>query len=82
MKKVLFALIFAAFLFGCKSEEENTNNDTPISNDTVVVEEKVIVDEETITIELTEDEVNVKSGEVLKKSEDINTELDELLNNL
>lgn len=80
MKKILFALIFAAFLFGCKSEENN--NDKPINNDTSVVEEKIIVDKDTTTVELTEDELNVKSGEVLKKSEDINKELDELLNNL
>jgi len=43
MKKILFALIFAAFIFGCKSEENNNNDNTPpVNNDTAVVEEKII----------------------------------------
>ena len=82
MKRIFFALIIATFLFSCKSEENNNNdNITPVNNDTAVVEKtKIIVD--TTTIFLTEVEANLKSDVLVKKSEEINNKLDELLENL
>jgi len=81
MKKILFVVIVAVFLFACKSEENN-NNDKPIKNDTSVVEEKIVADVDTVTVVLTEEEANLKSDDLVKKSEDINNKLDELLENL
>lgn len=73
MKKLLFALAIAAFLFGCKSDDTE-NADTP--NDTTIVD---VVDDAEVTFTI--EEINVKSDEILKKSEEINDELDEILNN-
>lgn len=76
MKKILFALIFVTFLFGCKSEEGNNDDNTP--NDTVIVDQNKA---ETTEIILSEEEIDVKADEILKESEDINNKLDEILNN-
>lgn len=78
MKKLIFALIFAAFLFGCKSEDNNDNDNT----DTVVVDENNQVMTDTIEIYLTDEEIALKSDEILQRSEEINSKLDDLLNNL
>ena len=80
MKKLLFALAITAFLFGCKSDDTD-NTDTPNDTTTIVVTDKTVVENDTTTIVLSDEEVNVKSGEILKKSEDINNKLDEILNN-
>ncbi|MCD4791712.1 MAG: hypothetical protein K8R54_00635 [Bacteroidales bacterium] len=80
MKKLLFAIIFAAFLFGCKSEDNNDKDDNSVI-DTIVVENNPEISD-TIEIILTEEEVALKSDEILQKSEDINSKLDDLLNNL
>jgi len=69
------------FLFACKSED-NGNNDKPVNNDTTVVKDKVIIENDTTVVELTDDEANLKSGELVKKTDDINNKLDELLENL
>ncbi len=82
MKKILFALILGTFLFSCKSEDNNNDNTLPVNNDTAVIEEKTIIENDTATIVLTEEEANLKSDVLIKKSEDINNELDELLENL
>lgn len=76
MKKLIFALIFAAFLFGCKSEDNNDNSDI----DTLVVENNINTD--TIEITLSDEEIAFKSDEILQRSEEINSKLDDLLNNL
>ncbi len=80
MKKLLFALAISAFLFGCKSDDTD-NTDTPNDTTTVVVTDETDVENDTTILELSEAEINVKSDEILKKSEDINTKLDDILNN-
>jgi len=80
MKKILFALIFTAFLFGCKSEDTD-NTDTPNDTTTIVVTDKTNNETDTIEIVLSEEEADVKSDEILKKTEEINSKLDDILNN-
>ena len=80
MKKLLFAIIFAAFLFGCKSEDNNDKDDNSDIDSVIIENDPEISD--TIEINLTEEEVALKSDKILQKSEDINTELDDLLENL
>ncbi len=79
MKKLIFAfLIFPFFIYGCDPDENNNNN----NNDTVKVEDVVTPPSDTTEITLTEEEVEVKTNNLLQKSEDINKKLDELINNL
>ncbi len=80
MKKLLFALAISAFLFGCKSDDSD-NTDIPNDTTKIVLDDETKVENETTAIVLTEEEINVKSDEILKKSEDINNQLDEILNN-
>jgi hypothetical protein len=79
MKKLIFTfLIIPFFFYGCDPEDTNNNN----NSDTVKVDEVVTPPSDTTEITLTEDEVDMKTNDLLQKSEDINKKLDELINNL
>ncbi len=76
MKKLFLALlIFPFFIYGCDPDENNNDK-----TDTVKVEEIVTPPTDTTEITLTEEEVDVKSDNLLQKSEDINKKLDQILN--
>jgi|GEM_PF-2933939 uncharacterized protein YcfL len=79
MKNLLFALIFAAILFGCKSENET--KETPNDTTTIVVTDETKNANDSTAIVLTEEEINIKSDELLQQSDEINKKLDDILNN-
>ncbi len=78
MKKIFSLLIIAGFLFACNPKEDNEDNSTP-SDTTEIVNNNTKSD--TTEIVLTPEEADQKSEEILKKTEDINNQLDEILKN-
>ena len=76
MKKLAFLLIIAVFIFGCKSDEDDTDN-TP--TDTVVIEDQINPETDTAEVTFSEEEAEIKTDEILQKSEEINKKLDEII---
>jgi uncharacterized protein YcfL len=82
MKKLLFVMIIAFFIYGCDSTESDNSKKDSTQNETVVIDNGLSTGTDTTEVTLTEEEVNMKSNEILNKSEDVLNELDELLKTL
>jgi uncharacterized protein YcfL len=82
MKKLIFVLIVAFFIYGCDSDENGTKKTDSTQTETVVIDNGLNAGTDTTEVSFTEEEVNTKSDEILNKSEDVLNELDELLKTL
>jgi uncharacterized protein YcfL len=82
MKKMIFVLIVAFFVYGCDSNETNNDKKDTTNTQTVVIDNGLNAGTDTTEVTLTEEEVNTKSDEILNKSENVLNELDELLKTL
>ena len=78
MKKIFGLLIIAGFLFACNPKEDEGDHSTPNDTTEIVTND---VKSDTTEIIITPEEADKQSEEILEKTEDINNQLDEILNN-